>query len=717
MNGIMICALLGVFAGSDQVAHRFEFTTTEDLKAVSVAGEFNNWNKDANPMTKAAGTKNWSATVNLSPGSYQYKFVLNGERWVTDPKAFRNVDDGNGNTNSLLLIVPEDYTKYPAKIGDGLITPSAVTHIQEVPNLNFDQGKLTVTLTARTGDVQSLQVDLGGKLIPMRKIGSNDLRETYRATLPWDRKSNLNYFFVLTDGSKTSYFGPKGLSSTNKTPFSLDAMKFKPFEVPSWVEGTVFYQIFPDRFDNGSKENDPKNLTKWVDKPTYDNRYGGDVAGVNRRTEYLKAIGVNGVYFNPVMFAPSNHRYDPSDFYRVDPEFGTNAEFIKMTHELDRQGIRVVLDQIFDHVGVTFPPFADVLRFQEKSRFKDWFFITGYPVEVKPNPNYVGWWGTEWMPKINLANKDAYNYLMESVDFWMAQAKLSGWRLDVANEPPQWFWQDFRKRVKGHNPNAWIVGEVWYDANPWLKGDQWDASMNYPFRDVVIQYVAKGSTKPTQFVNNLMRVYGLYAPQVSRNQLNLISSHDTPRFLHEAGNDRKLQALGAVVQFTWPGAPSVYYGEEIGMEGAQDPDNRRAMRWDMVGPKNELLSLYSKLIAVRKGASVLHNGEPVIFNQFDNENVATYGRVSGQDLAVVVINRSSKQFKGAVQLGAANKNRVLVDVLTGKTFTADSQGRLTVTLEPVSALVGLNNSNTHLSLVRDAEKAASRALSRKESMP
>lgn len=718
MTSSILSALLVLQASAFEVEHRFVYVSDGTVQSVSVAGQFNNWNKDANPLQKGPDGKTWSATVRLRPGVYQYKFVKNGEQWIVDPQAVRNVDDGNGNTNSLLVVTPPDYAQQPGRVGDDRITRSAVFHTQEVPKLNFDRGALTVSLTTRASDVRRVEVVANGRSIPMRRIGGDDIVDLYRASIPWNRREALTYQFVLNDGRTAQVYGPLGLTAPDvNNRFELDAMKFQPFEVPSWVEGTVFYQIFPDRFDNADSKNDPEELAGWMDKPTFSNRFGGDVAGVKRRIPYLQRLGVNGVYFNPVMKATAYHRYDPVDFYRVDPEFGTNSEFIALTHQMHDGGIRVVLDQIFDHVGVTFAPFADVLRWQEKSRFRDWFFIKSYPVEVRPNPPYVGWWGTEWMPKVNLANPGVYNYLMDSVDFWMAEAKLSGWRLDVANEVPHWFWQDFRKRVKNIDQDAWIVGEVWYDASPWLKGDQWDASMNYPFRDVVLSYIARGTSRPTQFMQGLMNVYNLYAPQVSRNQMNLLSSHDTPRFIHEAGGSRKLAALGAVVQMTWVGTPSIYYGEEIGMEGGADPDNRRGMRWDLVGSENELLGHYARLIHLRTQSRLFAAGDPVPLTQFDDLNVASYGRQLGTDFAVVVLNRSDRAFEGEIRLPASQARKTFICALSGRSFTAGNDGRLKVQLPPVSALVGLNDSNPHRDLIRSANVAAERALSTKEPLP
>lgn len=710
----MTTALFLALLGLQGVNHEFRYEADKDYKTVSVAGTFNAWNNQANPMTQNGRV--WTATINLQPGAHQYKFVLDGTTWITDPKG-KDVADGNGHTNTALTIVPPDFLKAPGRLGDSLITESAIEFRPEVPFVNYDQGQIRVRIRTRANDVMRVEVRSGGKDILMSQKPHDELYDYWVAKIPWDKKKKLDFYFACVDASAIRLVGPSGITSYDrKNVFTLDPMTYKPFEVPAWVENTVFYQIFPDRFDNGDKKNDPKEKTEWLGAPTYSNRYGGDMAGIRRRVPYLKRLGVNAIYINPVMAANSNHRYDPGDFYKIDPEFGTNDEFAELTKHMDKEGVKVVLDQIFDHVGITFPPFVDVLKNQQNSKYKDWFFIKSWPVEVRPNPPYVGWWGTEYMPKINLANKEAYDYLMKSVDFWMAKATLAGWRLDVANEAPQWFWKDFRKRVKGIDPNAWIVGEVWTDASEWLKGDQWDASMNYPFRDVCIQFFAKKQTKPSEFVNGLMRVHNLYAPQVSRNQLNLISSHDVPRFMHEANGDRKMAAMAAITQFTWPGAPSVYYGEELGMDGGADPMNRKGMRWDLATSKNELLELYTKLAHIRTRVKVLAAGEPVIFNQDDAKQVAAYGRRWSSDFAVVAFNRSDKPQEAVIQLPIDWKKEI-VNALTGERIAVPANGKLSIDIPPVSAFFGLNASNHHLTIIAGASSAAKNQLSVKEPLP
>lgn len=688
--------LLALLAQDTSVSHEFVFTPPKVVKAVSVAGTFNDWNKSANPMVQNGSA--WTTKIRIKPGKHLYKFVMDGEEWVTDPKAVRNESDGEGHTNSVLLIKPRGF-ELPAVRGDGKITESALVHSGKVPDLNYDRGMLTVRLVTRSGDVQSAFLQTGGKRLAMKELsGSDEFYTTYEAEVAWNRMAPFRYAFAVKDKATEINFGREG--ARNRDLFTIDPKTFMPIEVPSWVEKTVFYQIFPDRFENGSKKNDPADTQNWkTGVPTYSNWFGGDAAGISQRIPYLKSLGVNGIYINPIMVGNSNHRYDPCDFYKIDPPFGTNAEFIQLTKDLNKVGIKTVLDQILDHVGIKFPQFLDLLKNQEKSKYKDWFFVKSYPVEVRPNPPYEGWWGTEYMPKVNMNNPEVREYLLKSIAFWMKEAELAGWRMDVANEVPMEFWREFRKFVKQIDPKAYIVGEVWYNAAPWLGGDQWDASMNYPFRDQVVKYVAQGTTSATQFANGLMQVYRFTAPQVARNQLNLLSSHDTERFIHLANGDRRLQMLGATVQMTWAGAPSIYYGEELGMPGGKDPDNRRPMDWDQVKPNNEVLNHYKKLIGLRTASRVLASGDPKILLADDAKKVVAYARVYNGEAVITAINRSEAAQTVSIPVGnlpaevVAKLTKPMQDVLGTQKVSLSPTRMLNLTVAPFgSAIVGTSGS-------------------------
>lgn len=692
------------------VPHEFVFTSTGDHASVSVAGTFNGWDSRKAPMALDTDRRTWRKTLPLAPGKYLYKFVIDDKQWVVDPANPLQEQDGGGNVNSVLRVLPQGYEQ-PAAEGDGKITLAALRHEARTPMLNYDRGQYSFKFTARPNDLRSIHlVYAGGNRMALKPLSTDGVLDTWSATVAWDRSKPLTYAFEVGDGPAKVRFGPKGPGDAGW--FTASSQSFQPPAPPKWVERSAFYQIFPDRFENGDPSNDPDILTPWDGKPDYWNRFGGDLAGIRKRKAHLQSLGINAIYINPIMMAPSNHRYDPVDFYRVDPEFGTNQEFAALTQDLHGSGIRVVLDQIFDHVGVTFAPFADVLRWQEKSRFKDWFFIKSYPVEVRQNPPYVGWYGVESMPKIDVLHPDANKYLLESVDYWMKTARLSGWRLDVANEVPFAFWRQFRQRVKGLDSDAWIVGEVWTDAREWLAGDQWDASMNYPFRDAVVRFVAQGDVTATYFLDRLMEVYSLYAPQTARNQMNLLSSHDTARFITVAGGDADLARLGAVVQFTFAGAPSVYYGEEIGMLGGPDPANRAGMEWARATDQNPMFRFYKRLTRLRLGSEALMTGDPVPLGAFDAQKVAAYGRMVQGGRAVIAINRSDRPQQVTLSLApalgdaASLSKEGFVCGLSGKRLRPDARGVLKLEVPAKGAVIGLSDDVRHQRLLRSLAAAA-----------
>ncbi len=681
----MIIGLLATAGDTTRVV--FTYHADQGLSSVSVAGTFNNWTNGANKLTMQPDGRTWSTAFNVAYGRVSYKFILNGNQWIVDPVA-KNEGDGNGNINSIRLVLPPDYAK-PASPRDGILAESAILHSQAAPYLNYDRGKLTLRLRIRPDDAESISLQLAGKALPMQIDGGNELYETYSIQLPWNRKADLSYGFKLQDGRKTFWYGSTGISN-EPVPFELKK-SFKPFEVPSWVEKSIIYQIFPDRFANGDKSNDPKDVMPWDGKPTFSNRFGGDVAGVRQHLGYLKDLGVSTLYFNPVFRAPSNHRYDASDFKQVDPEFGTNAEFGELTKEAKADGMGTVMDFAFNHSAVDFAPFMDIRKNGPASSFKDWYFIKSYPVEVKENPPYVGWFNSPYMPKLNVMNPDTHRYLIGLADFWKKTAPgLEGMRLDAANEVDDQFWKDLRPTAKSVDPNMWILGEVWGDGSHWLGGNMWDSVMNYPFRNACIGFFAEGKTKPSEFTRSLLANYNSYAPQVSRNMMNLLSSHDTERFYTLCHGDGSLAKLAATVQFTWAGAPSIYYGEEIGMDGGRDPDNRRGMVWAKATSDNDMLSYYRKLTSARNASSALQSGDPVVLKTNDDNGTLAYARTLQGDSAVVAINRSAEShsvsfsLSDSILVSAAKKNG-FIDIISGRRYPSNRS--LSVPLEPHQAAI------------------------------
>jgi cyclomaltodextrinase / maltogenic alpha-amylase / neopullulanase len=692
-----VLALGLALLAQDTRNHVFRYEAAADVQRVSLAGSFNGWNKDATPMRREADGKTWSVGLDLAAGKHWYKFVLDGETWVTDPKA-KSEDDGNGNLNSVLVLWPAGYER-PAVVGDGDLTVAALKHVQEPPLLNWDRGRLTLSLRARPGDFKSVSVATASgrseHRVQMADRGGDEIQTTYTATVPWDRKSPIRYSFNIEDGGRGHWvFDATGAwlqRSTPAEPFVLDPKTYRPLQPPTWVEDSVLYQIFPDRFWNGDKSNDPAETQPWDGEPTWFNWFGGDFAGVREKLPHLRSLGVGAVYFNPIFQGPSNHRYEGTDYHKVDHRLGTNGQFAALTEEMETLGIRTVLDGVFNHTAVDFYAFADLLKNQAQSEYRDWYFVRSFPVEVKENPSYEAWWGFQSMPKVNLANRGARDYMLGVVDFWAKNARVHGWRLDVANEVSMDFWREFRPRVKAHGEDKWIVGEVWTDGSAWLKGDQWDSVMNYQFRDAVLRFVARGEGTPKEFWGRLIRVHEAYGPQVSRNMMNLLGSHDTSRILTECGGDARLARLAAMVQFTWVGAPIVYYGDELGMAGGRDPENRRGMRWDLATDDNPFLSLYRSLSGLRRGSIALTSGDPVLLGSDDARRLLVFRRQVGNDWAIVAVNRSEQPQTVTVPSASALAVDAFINeaatVSHDRTTVGPKDGSVRTTVQPLSIAV------------------------------
>lgn len=686
-----LCACCGL-----AVPHTFTYVADSGTTSVNLAGTFNGWNKESTPMNRGADGKTWTIIVDLAPGRIEYKFVVNGSTWITDPNA-TNAGDGNGNTNSVLLILPADY-EHPAAKGDGVIAASALKHSGEEPDLNFDRGKLQIALRARPNDIASIKLYVAGRAAtPMQEAGEDELYARYRVEIPWDRKGVLSYNFLLQDGPRAVYFGPKGLTDEpTGNLYTIDASTYQPLEVPTWVEHAVIYQIFPDRFANGSRENDPPGAAPWnTTRLTYSTWLGGDLAGVRQHLGHLAGLGISCVYFNPLFESPSYHGYETTDYRRIGKSFGTNIEFDGLTKAMKAAGIRTILDGVFNHTSVDFPMFADVVRDGAASPYTHWYTFKSFPVKLGAQHNYVAWFDFPSMPKLNHANPDVRNYLFNVPKYWDAQADIAGWRLDAANEVPDEFWRGFRTAVKQVRKDDWIVGEVWGDATHWLKGDMWDSVMNYPFLFATTAFVGPQSDgKASAYMDKLFANYSMYAPQVSRNLMNLVDSHDTPRILNACGGQRDLADLAAILEFAWVGVPTIYYGDELGMDGGKDPDNRRGTNWSLATDSNPTLSLYRRLIAARRGSQELQSGDPVRLLVDDANQVVAFGRVLDGKSAVCAVNRSGQRQDIVIRLEATTAGSQLYDAVSGTSVRVGSDGVLRLRLGARSGML-LTPEQTH----------------------
>jgi cyclomaltodextrinase / maltogenic alpha-amylase / neopullulanase len=413
--------------------------------------------------------------------------------------------------------------------------------------------------------------------------------------------------------------------------------------VPDWAQDAIIYQIFPERFANGDTTNDPPVIETWNGIPRWNNYFGGDLQGIINHLDYIKALGCNTLYLNPIFESNTNHKYHTKDYFKIDPHFGTESVFKNFVAECHTRGIRVILDAVFNHTGTDFFAFQDIVKNENNSKYLHWYDVHSFPVQLPPaKPNYEAWWGIGDLPKLMADNPDVRAHLFEATRYWM-KLGIDGWRLDVPNEMSHDFWIQWRKLVKSENRDAIIIGEIWDDASPWLKGDQFDAVMNYRFRGACVGFIALENRDAFQFDTILAGVRRDYPRQVNYALQNLIGSHDTERFLTLCENDTAKLRLAALMQMTYLGSPMVYYGDELGMTGGKDPECRRTMNWDTVGWNYNLLDWYKKLIAIRLSNSVFRHGSFTSFIVDSTKKLYGFTREYENTIAVIILNMNTDE--------------------------------------------------------------------------
>ena len=392
--------------------------------------------------------------------------------------------------------------------------------------------------------------------------------------------------------------------------------------VPAWVKDAIFYQIFPDRFCRSPKYKAVGKFVDWDTKPTRTNMFGGNLAGITDKLKYIAGLGANAIYLCPIFKSNSNHRYHTVDYFEIDPVLGTLKDFDNLVKKAHALGLRVILDGVFNHCSRGFFQFNSLMELGEDSPYVDWFHVHSWPIHAySGKPNYECWWNYPALPKFNTGNPDVREYLFSVGEFW-ARRGIDGWRLDVPNEiDDDSFWQEFRRRVKAINPDAYIVGEIWDEPSRWLQGDQFDGVMNYPFRKAVMQYLF--DEKPIGTGEFCDKVRAAFPTNRFGTPMNLLGSHDTTRIASQPRTSPERIRLAYALMFFMPGAPCIYYGDEIGMEGGKDPDCRRAFPWDNLDKceMRPINAFIRELIQLRNENPILRDGKTEITRNGDSFSV------------------------------------------------------------------------------------------------
>lgn len=468
---------------------------------------------------------------------------------------------------------------------------------------------------------------------------------------------------------------------------------------PDWVKDAVFYQIFPDRFARSGRV-EGLTLQPWGEAPDFHRYMGGDLWGVLDKLDYIQSLGVNAIYFCPVFQSASNHRYHTHDYFQVDPMLGGNAALRALIDAAHARGMRIVLDGVFNHASRGFFQFNDLLEQGQGSAYRDWFHVESWPLhpydEGRPS-GYAAWWGNRALPKFNTGHPAVRDFLWEVAEHWI-RFGIDGWRLDVPNEiDDDSFWQAFRVRVKGLNPDAYIVGEIWGDAHRWLAGDQFDAVMNYHFTRPCLAFFGArtldhamnersgtGRVDPMSaeaFAGRMEQVARLYHPEVVRAQLNLLDSHDTARYLSAVGGDAGAHRLALTFLMTYVGAPCLYYGDEIGLPGGPDPDCRRAFPWDEASWDHTTLALTRQLTAARHASPALQRGDFRVLHA--RGDAVVFVREHAQARAYVALNCADHAARLPVSAAPGSYR----DVLSGQTFTLHEGGEVEVPARGAAVLL------------------------------
>lgn len=491
---------------------------------------------------------------------------------------------------------------------------------------------------------------------------------------------------------------------------------------PDWVQDAVFYQIFPDRFAK-SDRNPARNLPfePWDSTPTVHGYKGGDLYGVAEKLDYLQDLGITALYLNPVFASASNHRYHTYDYFNVDPLLGGNDALRELLDQAHKRNIRVVLDGVFNHASRGIWQFHHVLESGEGSPYRDWFYfdpdrLTGKkhwgaypsPQEVKALHHedsltaigYRGWWNLPALPKFNTNTPAVREFLFDVAEYWI-KFGIDGWRLDVATEiDDDSFWQEFRNRVRAINPEAYIVAEIWHESHRWLKGDQFDAIMNYDVTRPVLAFCIGNhldlrvlhqqsnyrdvthAIDAHEFANRIDHNLGLYARDITYAQLNLLDSHDTPRFLSCASGDKDSLKLAWLFMLTYPGAPCIYYGDEIGVDGEHDPYCRKSFPWEESQWDQNLLLYVKEAIALRRQHAALRRGN---YGRLWSANgIYAFSRSLNGKKFIIALNVSDAPQQAAV---IYESEQVLQPVFGKATDISLADGRLKFTVPPRSGVV------------------------------
>ena len=505
---------------------------------------------------------------------------------------------------------------------------NAIIHRSVVPDcyaLNREEvvirirtGKDITAVNLIHGDPYSFGISGGfrwdGQIVPMAVRHELKHCNIWSVTIR-PRYKRVQYYFEVFCGKEKmlvledDFYDEKTLHKPGRLIQYFKFPWLNPSDVimpPAWVADTIWYQIFPDRFCRGDQSPKCNKLKAWNDREHIKgwDFFGGDLRGIIEKLPYIRALGITGIYMNPIFFAGTNHKYDTIDYTRIDPDFGTEEDVVELVEKAHTLGIRVMLDAVFNHSGTEFFAWKDVWEKGEQSRYFDWFCIEYRPFRRKrgslKDGRFHGFAFLDTMPKLNTNNPEVTDYFSDICRHWVENWHIDGIRFDVGNEVSHTFLKTMNRRLKALNPELFLLGEIWTDAMEWMRGDEYDSVMNYPLYESFHNFWVDADATSRDLMYAVERSYSLYPEQLNRTIFNFLDTHDTPRAINRCGSeDVFFQQLALLM--TLPGSACLYYGTEIALPGSHDPDCRRTMPWDEIeaGRHDQTMAQVKQLIALR----------------------------------------------------------------------------------------------------------------------
>lgn len=688
---------------------------TASKHEVGIAGDFTSW--DILELEDLGGI--YAITLPVAKGAHRYKFIVDGV-WIPDPSNPHTEQDPFGGLNSVLIVESEtapSYEWWQIYEHPSLLEADIEQYLELI---RVDENQYELRIKWYPGINCQVEAIIDEQQHLCRKVGCTDNHEVYSCSFESDQEQ-LGLVLKFSKQGQALFLGGSGFvrSLDEVVAHHIATGDMPIFKIPAWVAEGVIYQIFPDRFYNGDPSLNPsfdrwyyencrtapkegEKLHKnqeyfhfeadWYDianlkqnpyleegQPDWWSFYGGDLAGVICKLDYLQDLGVTILYFNPLWEAKSNHKYDGADFMSIDPAFGDESTMQHLVKEAHKRGMKIILDVAFNHTGETFWAFRDCVERGEESQWWNWYDWKKWPLpeplppDFDPEEYYQCWWGIKDMPDLNYdlkrehpaenyvkdirkaeINQSLVDHLMETATWWLQYIGIDGFRLDVPDEVPYWFWQLFRSHVRSIKKDSWLVGEIWHDARGWVNDRYFDSVMNYAyFKDLVIGHFILRDISTQDFKAKISEGLARYPHHASAAMMNLLGSHDTWRIATLASGKIARLKAALVFQMCFLGTPHIYYGDEILMRGEGDPDNRRPFnwKWETNAQASEHRAYLQELIGLRNQHPVLQTGafawleteaELLAFRRYDAESaIEVYINIS--EGPITIPNKARKQ--------------------------------------------------------------------------